>query len=318
MTTTAPRTTFQNPLKEQGADPWMVYHDGCYYLVTTTATHIEMRKARRLGDLKTARDVLIWQDDAPTRWHSLWASEFYLLEGPHGRRWYLYYTACDGIDDHHRLHVLESEGVDPMGPYHYKAALMTDEKNEHYAIDGGLLQKDDGSLYLIWAGRPDHVLYIAPMRDPWTLNGRRVHLPASGFGCDEVREGPVALKRNGKIYLVYSACDTGKPDYKLGMLIAEEADDLMEPASWRQHPAPVFERCDANGVYGPGHNSFFQSPDGTEDWICYHAKTTSEYTYAGRSTRVQKFTWNADGSPNFGVPLSLNAEIPAPSGEYPG
>jgi GH43 family beta-xylosidase len=34
-----------------------------------------------------------------------------------------------------------------------------------------------------------------------------------------------------------------------------------------------------------------------------------------RSTRAQKFTWNADGTPNFGVPIGLGVPIPAPSGE---
>jgi GH43 family beta-xylosidase len=142
-----------------------------------------------------------------------------------------------------------------------------------------------------------------------------VYLPADGFGCSEVREAPVTLVRGGKVYLFYSACDTGKPDYKLGLLVADAKSDLMKPASWKQHPTPVFARADENGVFGPGHNFFFQSPDGKEDWIVYHAKTTSAYTYAGRSPRAQPFTWKPDGTPDLGVPRSLDADIPAPSGE---
>ena len=254
-------------------------------------------------------------DPTPARCCQIWASEFYLLDGPSGRRWYAYYTASDGEDDNHRLHVLESEGTDPRGPYAYKAKLLADAEDRHYAIDGSILKKADGSLFLLWAGRPDHVLFIAPMSDPWTVSGPRVHLPADGFGCSEVREGPVVLQRDGRVLLVYSACDTGKPDYKLGMLIADEASDVLDPASWTQHPTPVFERSDANGVYGPGHNHFFRSPDGTEDWIVYHAKTEARYTYAGRNPRAQRFTWRPDGLPDFGVPLPLDAEVSAPSGE---
>src|SRR5207237_6590400 len=128
-----------------------------------------------------------------------------------------------------------------------------------------------------------------------------------------VLEGQATLERNGKIFLIYSACDTGKPDYKLGMLMADETADLLNPQSWKQYPQPVFERSDTNGVYGPGHNGFFRSPDGTEDWIVFHAKATSAYTYQTRTTRTQKFTWNADGTPNFGVPLPLDALIDEPS-----
>ena len=62
-------------------------------------------------------------------------------------------------------------------------------------------------------------------------------------------------------------------------------------------------------MFGPGHHGFFQSPDGTEDWIVYHGKTSSDYTYAGRTTRAQKFTWSADGMPEFGKPLSLDTVL---------
>ena len=307
--------TFRNPLMTDGPDPWLVYHDGFYYLSATTGEDIRMRRAERLGDLRDTPDVVVWRDPTPSRCCQMWAPEVYLLDGPNGRRWYLYYTASDGVDDHHRLHVLESEGTDPRGPYAYKARLLTDPEDLHYAIDGSVLRKANGSLYLLWAGRPDHVLFIAPLRDPWTVGGPRIHLPADGFGCAEVREGPVVLQRDGRIFLVYSACDTGKPDYKLGMLIADEAADPLDPSAWAQHPAPVFERSDAHGVYGPGHNHFFRSPDGAEDWIVYHAKAESRYTYEGRSPRAQRFTWRPDGLPDFGVPLPLHADVAAPSGE---
>jgi GH43 family beta-xylosidase len=34
-----------------------------------------------------------------------------------------------------------------------------------------------------------------------------------------------------------------------------------------------------------------------------------------RSTRAQKFTWNTDGTPNFGTPVRLGTTLTAPSGE---
>ena len=300
-----------------GADPWLFRHEGFYYLVTTTATHIEMRKAARVGELAIAPDIEVWRDKTRSRRRQIWASEFYLLDSPDGndKRWYAYYTASDGTDINHRMHVLESEGTDPLGPYHYKGLMRTDTGDVYYAIDGSLIEKPDGTRYFVWAGHPNHLLYISQLENPWTTINERVYLPASGFGCEEVREGPVALRRNGRIFLVYSACDTGKPDYRLGMLVADENADLLDPQSWHQHPTPVFERNDKAKVYGPGHNSFFQSPDGTEDWICYHAKSTSRYAYRNRSTRLQRFGWNEDGTPNFGVPLALDTDIPVPSGE---
>lgn len=33
-----------------------------------------------------------------------------------------------------------------------------------------------------------------------------------------------------------------------------------------------------------------------------------------RSIRAQRFTWNADGTPNVGTPVRLGGTLPAPSG----
>ena len=304
-----PAGKFQNPINP-GPDPWMECFDGNYYLTTTQGDAIRMWKAPTLEGLKTAASVTVWKPDDPTRSRGIWAPEFHFISN----RWYLYFTATssDNKDENHRMHVLESAGTDPLGPYHYKGRLFN-PANDHYAIDGSVFEKPDGNWYFLWAAHPGHVLTIMHLANPWTLDGKATVIPASGFGCEEVREGPVVLGRNGKLFLVYSACDTGKPDYKLGMLMANDTADVLDADSWKQYPNPVFERNDAAGVFGPGHNGFFRSPDGTEDWIVYHAKTSSDYTYHERTTRAQKFTWRSDGTPNFGKPLSLETILNEPS-----
>jgi len=63
-------------------------------------------------------------------------------------------------------------------------------------------------------------------------------------------------------------------------------------------------------------NGFFKSPDGKEDWIIYHANAKPDLKCSDeRSPRMQKFTWNADGTPNFGEPVKINTKILNPSGE---
>ena len=70
------------------------------------------------------------------------------------------------------------------------------------------------------------------------------------------------------------------------------------------------EKAVAN--FGLAINNRFKAADGT-DWIVYHAKTTSEYTYRGRTTRVQPFTWNEVTSVvGTGVPQTLT-DSPAAS-----
>ncbi|MEV4631018.1 family 43 glycosylhydrolase [Micromonospora sp. NPDC049523] len=68
--------------------------------------------------------------------------------------------------------------------------------------------------------------------------------------------------------------------------------------------------------FAPGHNGFFTSPDGTESWIVYHANDSAGGGCdMNRSTRAQRFTWNADGTPNFGIPARLGTALTVPSGE---
>jgi GH43 family beta-xylosidase len=72
------------------------------------------------------------------------------------------------------------------------------------------------------------------------------------------------------------------------------------------------------GAYGPGFpGAFFKSPDGSEDWLPYYAKPNSGSGGGDdRSVHAGRFSWKPDDTPNLGVPMSLNTDVPLPSG-YP-
>ncbi|MFI9025362.1 family 43 glycosylhydrolase [Streptomyces sp. NPDC053560] len=303
--------TFRNPLNT-GPDPFMTHWKGSYYLTTTQGDSIRMWRSSSLGNLLSSDPVTVWTDSDASRNRNIWAPEFYRF----GDRWYMYYTADDGVDEHHRLYVLESERDDPTGPYHFKAELAPPNHANDFAIDAGILQHN-GRLYLAYSGINQYQhngLNIAPMSNPYTVSGDAVALNGAG-GCPEVREGPEFLYRNGRTWMTYSTCDTGKPDYQVWMMSLPSDADPLVPGNWRQHQGAAFSRADDRGVFGPGHHAFFQSPDGKEDWIVYHAKTTSAYTYGNRTPRAQKITWRADGSPDLGRPLALGATQDLPSGD---
>jgi GH43 family beta-xylosidase len=300
--------TFRNPINPS-ADPWMTFAEGKYHLSTTQGDRVKLWSAPSVAGLKNVRPVTVW-----AKGKGVWAPEFHRLRGPRGSKWYCYFTKTDGEDVRHRMFVAESKTGSITGPYDEPKQILTDPKDEFYAIDGTVFECA-GKHYFVWAGHPGHRLFIARMKDPFTLEGQRVMIPASGFGCEEVREGPYVLKHAKRLFLTYSACDTGKPDYKVGYVWMTDDKDPLDPASWTQEPEPLLERNDVAGVFGPGHHGFFKSPDGKEDWIAYHGKTSKEYTYRGRSTRVQKLDWDAEGFPKKIVPLALDNDIPPPSGE---
>lgn len=66
----------------------------------------------------------------------------------------------------------------------------------------------NGLWYAAWIAHPGFVLTLAQLDNPWAVHGTAVVIPAS---CKEVREGPQLLSRDGKFFLVYSACNNGKP-----------------------------------------------------------------------------------------------------------
>jgi GH43 family beta-xylosidase len=308
--------TFTNPLFVNGADPWLEYYDGNYYLTTTTWTsQLVMRKSPTLAGLATAKPVNIWSHSDPKRCCNFWAFEFHRVNGPDGVRWYVMYTSGQhGTLDHQHLSVIESVGDDPMGPYKYKGSPMPDSWN----IDGTYFEHD-GQLYLIWSEWVDdeQLNFISKMSNPWTITGPRQVLTRPEYEWEKsgrkVNEGAEILKKGGRTFLVYSASFCNTPDYKLA-LMELVGDDPMNPDDWKKFPEPVFQK--GNGVYGPGHNGFFKSPDGTEDWLIYHGNNSPEHgCSATRSVRAQPFTWTEDNLPVFGEPIPEGEPVNAPSGE---
>ncbi|MFB8374111.1 family 43 glycosylhydrolase [Paenibacillus taichungensis] len=102
-----------------------------------------------------------------------------------------------------------------------------------------------------------------------------------------------------EFFLIFSASTTWSEDYALGMLTMNEEDDPMLASSWTKSPQPVFRKSTENGVYATGHNSFTTSPDGLEDWIVFHALPAPGDVTGLRATRIQKFEWNRDGTPDW-------------------
>jgi GH43 family beta-xylosidase len=91
---------------------------------------------------------------------------------------------------------------------------------------------------------------------------------------------------------------------------------LTDSKSWKKSKTPVFVKNPEGQAFGPGHNGFFKSADGKEDWIIYHANPkTGQGCGGSRSARIQKISWRSDGTPDFGKPVPLTEEIAGPAGE---
>jgi Alpha-L-arabinofuranosidase B (ABFB) domain/Glycosyl hydrolases family 43 len=186
--------------------------------------------------------------------------------------------------------------------------------------------------YLVWAQAEPGIdtnsnLYIARMSNPWTITGTptRIAVPTLAWerrGGVEVNEGPAVIQRNGRVFLTYSASATDA-NYCLGLLTASATGNLLSASSWTKTPDPVFVSNAGTGQYGPGHNSFTTSEDGQSDILVYHDRNYPTINGdplkdPNRRTRVQKLYWNADGTPDFGIPVPDGATpVRLKSANYP-
>ena len=323
-----PAKTFTNPLLSSGADPWCIYKNGFYYYTNTTGKNITLWKTKSIAELKTAEIKVVFTPPEKGAFSKeLWAPEIHFLQG----KWYIYFAADSGRNVNHRLWVLENSSVDPLqGKWIMKGKLTTPE--DKWSIDGSLFEHRK-KLYFIWSGwegdaNGQQNIYIAKMKNPWTIIGERAKLSSPDLAWEthgdlnnpndiphvNVNEGPEVLVHQNKLYLIYSASGCWTDFYALGMLSASANSDLMKTSSWIKHPEPIFKQSVENNVYAPGHNSFFKSPDGKEDYILYHANAKPGQGCGGfRSPRAQRFTWNKNGTPNFGIPVKEGEVLPQPS-----
>ena len=317
--------TFANPVWD-GADPWMVKHGHEYIYCFSANNGIMVSRSESM--IRKGEQKEIWK--APeTGWNRscIWAPEIHFIDG----RWYVYYAA--GISGppfiHQRAGVLRSKTDDVFSDYEDMGMLYTgdhpeDQSDNIWAIDMTVI-KYRGKLYAVWSGWKKQMdtdatpqqLYIQEMTNPWTLKGKRVLLSSPDESWEtggplNLNEGPEFLEHEDQLFLIYSCRESWLVDYRLGMLQLKAPDaDLLAPSSWIKK-GPVFMGTDK--VLGVGHCSFVKSPDGKEDWIVYHSKKGTEPGWK-RDVRMQRFTWNADGTPDFGTPVPGGEEIKIPGGE---
>lgn len=313
-----------NPVVLQRADPHVTFHtDGYYYFMATVPEYdrLELRRARTLDALATAEPKTIWKkhETGPMGSH-IWAPELHFIRG----KWYVYFAAGGAEKEtvwHIRIYVLENAAANPLdGEWIERGQLKTNW--ESFALDATTFEHR-GTRYLAWAQKDPKIkgntnLYLAKMDSPTSITGTQVMLSKPDLPWEQIRywvnEGPAILVRNGRVWMTYSAAGTGA-EYCLGLLSADEKADLLDPASWRKSPTPVFTTNEANGVFGPGHNSFTKSSDWRADLLVYHARSCRDIKGdplhdANRHTRIQKIIWRDDGSPEFGVPVGDVAPAP--------
>ncbi len=322
---------FDNPFIESKADPWItIGDDGKYYFTasypmysaddTEGYSKVTLRRADDIAGLQNAEEVTIWTNNADDEiYRYIWAPEIHQINGV----WYVLFTGSINPNDVFgiRPHVLKCEpGQDPMDP----ASWRSEGKVRPVAGDPLAFQtfsldmtyfEAGGKHYVVWAEKTtgDSLLFIATIdpSNPARLTSPATILSMPEFAWEQVRynvnEGAAAIKRDGKIYLCFSAAGTG-PEYCIGLLTADENADLLQRDVWTKNPFPILTTQDVDREYGPGHNSFTKDQYGNDIFV-YHARSfecfTQQCEYAGqdplydpcRHARIKAVHWSFDNTP---------------------
>lgn len=299
---------YNEPWILQRADPFICKQsNGKYYFTASVPAYdrIILRCADTLAGIADAEEVTIWKKhETGIMSKHIWAPELHYLDG----KWYIYFAGGEKEDIWKiRPYVLECTDAHPMTGEWKELGMMQCADDDAFSFRAFSLDatvfENNGKRYYVWAekvgvGRQISNLYIAEMETPNKLKTVQVLLTTPDYDWERVgfwvNEGPAVIKRNGKIFLTYSASETGAP-YCMGMLTADDSTDLLDPRSWEKERYPVLASDPSIEVYGPGHNSFTVDEEGN-DILVYHARKESEIEgdplyNPNRHTMLMKVEW---------------------------
>jgi GH43 family beta-xylosidase len=282
------------------ADPFITLHPvkGRFLLLATTGRNITIWSGKTIPTAASESKVVFTPTDGMDQ---LWSPTLWRMDG----HWWIYFTARQPGGEH-AIYVLESDTADALGSYTFKGALNLGRP----AIDPSVLTvKGVNYLMYVTVDQGENAIKMVRLASPMQPSGSSSLIAEPEYPWEKgagssrnypVDEGPTALYHGGKVFVVFSASDTASPRYCLGLLTFEGGDPL-DRGRWKKSAEPVFSASVTNNIFGPGRGTFGMAADGSA-WLLYAAKSTDAPNADNREIRAQPFTWNADGTPNFGAP----------------
>ena len=298
------------------ADPYVLKSGDWYYFTASVPAfdRIVLRRARAFTALSEAEEkTLFVKHEQGILSRNLWAPELHYLFGT----WCIYFAAGEQDDEWKiRPYCMKCRGQDPYTdpweePVPMKAADSDEYSFQAFSLDATVFSHR-GEQYMVWAekvsvGKQISNLYIAKMESSEKLATEQVLLTTPDYSWERgafwVDEGPAVIKRNHRIFLTFSASDTG-PSYCVGLMSVPEDADILDPRAWKKERWPVLKSEPEKGIYGPGHNSFTEDEEGN-DILVFHARTTDRIVTddplddPGRHAMFRKISWGIDGYPVF-------------------
>lgn len=307
------------PLAEGYGDPVILSWEGRkYYIATNDNTNdigLYVREAPTVEGLfekGITEHLILAEDEKRSLRQTFWAPEFHLIGG----ELYILF-AVSGKVWGPQCHMMRlKKGGSITDPGSWTDPVRVQRKDGSWLSEDGITLdmtylKAGGRSYVVWSyrrhiGTPmdtGSMLYIAETdeKTPWKLTSEPVLLTRPLYGWENVdgtinNEGPYSFQADGTVYLTYSGGSANAYTYVLGLLTANAGDDLLDPASWTKSGYPVLSYYSVEGVYGPGHNSFFTDEDG-DLMIAYHGETRIDGHL--RCVGIRRVHFDSERRPRF-------------------
>ena len=320
--------TFTNPLGNDGhPDPCIVYceQEKCWYGISTGAEEfwgmdkLTLHRAEKFSDLFVNDEsrVIYRSNPQDETYGYLWAPELHYIKD----KWYIY-TSCENSETDHTKHllVLEAKTDSPFDGFKLCGHLNRDT----FAIDPSVYQDtENDKLYVCSSPVIDGIqmLGVQELKSPAEAVGEMAIVAKAELPWEQVPpyqgtwtivEGGYFVKSpNGRLFILYSANGCWSDDYAVGLL-EYKGGNLAEATAWEKYPHPIVKK--GNGNFGPGHATFFYSPDKTELWICHHCleKSNPKVEPMKRLCHCQRVFFDETGFPHVGELIPCNTPYPVP------
>ncbi len=270
------------------ADPHVI-RDGDRYVLYATSPGHDLR-AWTSDDLCRWSDAtVVWEPEAGA-WNArgmLWAPSVH----PGEAGWYLYYTAD--------LKIGVAWAASPLGPFEdVSDGPLLDPGPGGVAIDPFVFEDDDGRLGLFSTWSPAGALSVTPLADHATVGGEPVPLlePGGAEWEGHIAEAPWVSRVDDRILLTYSGNETWTSRYALGAAISDDAFGPFE----RSSDGPFLESDPDTDLFGPGHHSFVEGPDGST-LAFFHGKLGAADGF-DRRLMMARVELGEDGEVTFAPP----------------